>query len=300
MRHSTEGELLGFLLPPPGGTSLLQELQLWARAPEFQRLLIGCREMAQAIEIGPSGRPYLRWVEPDYLLAQLDPADAGQLLYWSELHWRDEAWWWEVYDLRGEEPIHLLQPVEPGKPVVVSQGETYPWRWSQGARKGRPFIPRVLYHAALGTEAFAPLSHAEIVEGALDVAVAYTFLQRCLFHSAYPQRWGLDVTVQGAQVISSEIGVRSEVPTAPGALLHLASTEGARQPQVGQWGPGMDPVQIQIAVERLERAIGHFDGLDVSALQQGSANPQSAEALALQQQARREAQRRYRPALQAG
>ena len=172
--------------------------------------------------------------------------------------------------------------------------EDYPYRRTQGADRGMPRLPYVLHHAQPGAGGvWDGFQEIELVEATLDIAAAYTFLQHSLFRASWPQRWGLDVTVAGTVPTSSENGTRSEVPTDPTSLLHLQAVDGAKNPQIGQWGAGIDPVQLETAVERLERALGDIDGMAAGGLIRQSSDPMSAEALIIQQQGQRTAQVRY-------
>lgn len=304
-RHAT-----GELAEVCGRDGLLAKVGLWPLMRRAQVMLIGLRELLLRQDWSYElGRPFTRMVTPDLVVASAHASVPDVAVEVRELRWRfvDGTGLWAWDHLSVADPARpFYRVVEAkldggdGEDLTVRvlggkfEGATYPYRWTQGPRAGEPFLPYVLYHAMRSGSLWDPYEGQEIVEGSLDVATAYSFLQHCIFRASWPQRWALGAYVAGAVAKDTATGPRTEVPTDPTSLLHLQAEPGATSPQVGQWTPSVEVESLARTVAMLERSVADFDGLDMSHIVHDTQNPWSAEALSITRAGRREAQERYR------
>ncbi len=304
VEHRTQAGLAGFLGALDGAPGLLERLGVWSFMVDVQQRIVGLREMLVKVEQDrATGELYLRDVRPDCVQLEARPDRPELPTVYRELRWRVLAdgrgvWAWDVYDVTDPRfPAYRVVEAglagHDGPTLAALEGSAYPYRYTQGDRAGLPFLPAVLYHARRTGRLWDPYREVEAVEATMDVAAAYTFLQHGLFRASYPIRWVHGAMLAGAAVEGDGSEARMAIPTDPTSLALLVKDPTADTVQTGQWGPGVDPVQLQMAVEKLEAALSSFDGLDVGPVLRGSSNPMSAEALTISRQTKREAQQRY-------
>lgn len=297
-----------------GRSGLLSRVGLWPTMRRLQQQLIGLREMFLRIDWSVKlRRPVVRLVTPDVVLARADDSAPNEPVEVRELRWRYNvnggAWCWDVLSIEDPaQPVYKIVEArwdgKDGPDVTVAvlgapqSGDAYPFRWTQGDRGGEPFLPYILYHAMRRECLFDPYEGVEVVDGSLDVATGYTFLQHGIFKASWPQRWAMGCYVRGTVSKDTDKGRRSEVPTDPTSLLHLEVEQGVTNPQVGQWGSSIDVESLARTIGMLEKAVSDFDGLDMSHIVHGdTANPWSAEALMITREGKRQAQERYKSEL---
>lgn len=303
-----DGDVPGLL----GEQGLLSQMGLWPLMGRLQMQLIGLREMGLRLDWSPSlARPVARLVTPDTITAEAHSDDPGTPVEVRELRWRTidgrGRWAWDILSIRDPAApfFRVIEHGEGGLDLTGSlfgqsfDGALYPYRWTEGARAGHPYLPFELYHASHPGALFEPDEGIEVVDGTLDVAAGWTYLQHVLFRAAFPQRWVLGARVAGAAPVHSAAGPRVEIPTDPSSLIHLEVEQGVTSPDVGQWGPGADPEVVARTVEKLEAAVAAFDGIDNSHVLRSSSNPWSAAALQISNEGKRAAQRRYGSLMQA-
>lgn len=303
-----DGDVPGLL----GQAGLLAQMGLWPLMGRLQMQLIGLREMGLRLDWSPSlGRPVARLVTPDTIVAAAHDDDPGTPVEVRELRWRNvngrHCWAWDILSIRNPDApsFRVVEHGDGGLDLTVAlfgaplDGDAYPYRWTEGARAGQPYLPFELYHAAHPGALFEGNEGIEVVDGTLDVAAGWTYLQHVLFRAAFPQRWVLGARVAGATAVNSAAGPRVEIPTDPSSVIHLEVEQGVTSPDVGQWGPGADPESIARTVEKLEAAVAAFDGIDSSHVLRSSSNPWSAAALQISNEGKRAAQRRYASLMQA-
>ncbi len=304
-----DGELLGML----GKGGLVEKVGFWPAMRHVQRRIVGLREMLIRIDWSPIlNRPTVRAVRPDTVLVWASvEAPLVPLEIW-ELRFRDlggrKAWCWDVFSI-ADPAGPSLRVHEVGTDMGLGAdvtstvlgatytGDAYPFRWTQGPRRGEPFLPWSAYHAIRSGTFWDPYEGIEVVEGSLDVATAYTFLNSNIFHASWPQRWAIGAYVAGTTPVDGRGGPRTRVPVSPLSLLHLEAAPGVTAPQVGQWAPGIDVEALGRTIANLERATAEFDGLDASFIVKDAANPWSAAALSITREGKRQAQRTYAPEL---
>ena len=306
----TAGELVEVL----GKGGVLERVGLWPLMRHVQRRIVGLREMFLRVDWSPLlGRASVRPVRPDVVRAfSSQEAPEVPLEVW-ELRYRDvpngkSRWCWDRLSIMDPanprfEVREVANDGELGPDITVEvlgeaySGAAYPYRWTQGEKAGQPWLPYIAYHAMRAGQMFDPYEGIEVVEGSLDVAVAYTFLNSDIFHASWPQRWALGAYIAGTVPVNGTGGPRTKVPVSPLSVVHFEAAPGVTNPQIGQFAPGIDVEALARTVSMLERATSEFDGLDASFLVKDTANPWSAAALSITREGKRQAQQTYAPEL---
>lgn len=312
-KHAERGALDSFF----GRSGIVTRTGLWPMMRRFQVDLIGYRQMLLRPDWSRElGRPVVRPVDPDWVVARAFDSAPNIPVEIDEIRWRKlpdgrELWAWDCLSIADPNKPHF-RVVEAkvdgkhGEDLTAKlfgqtfEGDAYPYRWTQGDRRGQPFLPYSMYAAMRKACLWDPYEGIEVVDGSLDVAAAYSFLQHSVFRASFPQRWGMGVTVSGTSPRQTTHGTRIEVPTDPTSMVHLEPVSNLPQgftPQVGQWGAGMDVESLARTVGMLERAVSDFDGLDTSHIVHDTANPWSASALSITREGKRVAQEQYTPEL---
>lgn len=305
--HRQLGETPEFL----GPDGLLAAAGLWPLMRRFQSGVLGMREQFLRVDWDPRRRlPAFRVVTPDVVCAESFDLDPGTPVEVRELRWRVVGgrglWTWECLSIAdldaptyrivscGQDGADLTEQVL-GRPA---SGPWYPYRYTQGPRRGEPFLPYVLYHADVHGCLFDPYAWTELADAALDVAVAWTWWGHLLFKASWPQRWGIDVYVEGTVAEDTAQGRRSEVPADATSLIHLAARAGATNPQVGQWSPSADVKTVAESIGMFEAGCSDIAGIDAAHIMRESADAWSGAALSISRDGKREAQSVYEPAFQ--
>lgn len=310
-----DGDLDGFL----GRQGAVAKIGLWPMMRAFQRSVIGTREGILRADFNRLDGLHVRRVETWAAIAEARAATPDRPHTLWELRWlpHRQAWAWEILSIADPaRPEHRLVLAEGTRAeaggaggglrgVVLGQditsvelgadlvGDRYPYRWTQGERRGEPYLPAVLYHAQATGKLWDWTAGAEAVDAALDVAVAWSFYLHSLFRAGWPQRY-----VAGAEVRSTVVKDRNgrevrQAVTDPTSLLELDVTAGA-QPLIGQWGPGAEPKTVAESISIFESAASQFDGLDVAHVVRRTSNDAaSAASLAIQRDSRIAAQATY-------
>ena len=253
------------------------------------RYMLGCNDVGVAI-VWAHDRPRVQVVPPSQLRGIQDPGDPGRpiaLARWqSRMIAGKQTDTWDTWDLRDpERPVYRVIRAAVGamgaqdgelptgeditEQVIGTpalEGDTYYWRWTQtdradGESAGEPYIPIMLYHLAPQDVLFDRASGAELLQGALEVAVMWTAFRHAMLDAGWPQRWWANVEVMGGKVKQTE-GGRSVV-TDPATVLQLIAIQPDLPIQIGQWGPGADAGDMADAIsayeQRLEAQLLHVE-----------------------------------------
>ena len=295
-------------------TELLTSAGAWTKARRHQVNVVGMREsLWRVATVGPSSAPelQLRLVTPDTVLAvpHRDRPDTPVAI--SE--WRerlvdpdddssDAVWTRDVLDVSDPgAPVYRIED-EDGADLTALylgqefSGEAYPYR----SRDGAPILPYVLTHAEDTGHLWDPYEGAELVEGALVVAVLWTFWRHCVRDASWPQRYASNARPAGGVRHDDERnpGVGS-VPTDPGSIL-LFREDGPGSAAVGQWEPGADPSKLGEAIRAFMADTAADWGLNPSDIQRVHADPRSGYAIAISRESIRTNQRRMEPQFRRG
>ena len=155
----------------------------------------------------------------------------------------------------------------------------------------------MIYHKHWPYEVFDPFEGREAVEGTLQLSTDWAYWRHCFQDAAYPARWVIGARVRTHQVVpaSGNEPARTHAIADPTVITEFITDDNATQVQVGQWQPGADPKALGEALASKEARLGQQLGVDSSDLVRTSGDPRSGYALAISQEAKRQAQVTYRP-----
>lgn len=295
------------VIPPEGGEDVavaVAEAGLWTLMPRLQRDTLGLREMLLYVDVDPGGRPVYQPVYPDLVevlaVDPWQPARPTALKVWRRDPLRPEVWTAYVYDARGEGSYQatdaqgrdvsaqVLRPA--GQEGGAYRGAEYPWRL-----EGRPVLPFVVYHAEDTGSVWDAYSGREVVEGALQLGVLYTYYNHIIRNAAWGQRYVVGAQPVGAA--SSPTGLRSEITTDPAALLVLEPMDldgQGGQVIVGQWNSPVDPEKVLGSILRYERRLVE-SAVGAAEVTRQEADIRSGYSLAVSREAQEDAQVGYAP-----
>lgn len=304
-------------------TETLRRAGLWALMQRAQRDALGMRECAVRVSV-VGGVPSFEIVPPSLLCLRPHPDAPGRPGRYAQAVYRNRpsgpAWTWDVFDVcKADAPVWqvldangadispevLLDAEGNAAPPGGFHGKAYPWRYADGA----PFIPAVLYHAAVTGYLFDPYELHELVDGSLNSAVLWTFFAHCVRDASWPQRWTLNARIPGVEITPETTSAdgstqvtRAAVTTDPSTVLELETTgeDGVAPAQIGQWGPGADPAVLQEAVALYERRVAGYAGISPADIQRVAGDPRSGYALAISKDGQRSAQARFEPVFRLG
>jgi len=281
----------------------IRDSGLWSKAQEFQAHVVGLRESFWRVDVSPSGSVSYRPVWPDLVEARSDAARADQPVEIRELRWREGfGWTWDHLNILGEgAPFYRVEKYGSDLDCTVEvlgqsyEGEAYPYRYSDGV----PFLPYCIYHArSLGDRLFHERDLLETVEASLDLAVAYSMLSHVFRDASWPQRYMLGCTPAGGDV--SPDGHRRTVVADPATVLILTPDQGfTGQPSVGQWNASASPRELEEVISSIANRVAIEAGLPPADIQRMGGTARSGYAIALSNEGKRAAARRFAPSFQA-
>jgi len=281
------------------------EAQLWPQMARNQAMTLAQRELLLRVQVSitPDGRPEIVYTPAyaDLVLLEADPVRPSrpirvrQAVQRAELGGARNVWTWDDWDLRGE-PVYRILAADAetdvsatyGLPPGGLVGEAYPARRLDGSA----LLPYVCYHAAVTGYLLDPYYRRELVEGNLNVGVLWTFFGHLVRAASWPQRY----LIGGAIASERAEGNVRRIVADPATILEVLQDPGFEgQPSAGQWGSASDPKAVAEAIGMYEARFTAYAGMDPSDLQRTSGDPRSGYALAISQEGRIRAQRRYAP-----
>jgi hypothetical protein len=280
---------------------------IWSSMSRFQAWVIGCREYFLHVSCTEDGDLQYRPVPPDLVIAKAtaDKPDTPVMIMELRLRmYRDEyVWMWDVFDIFDEaNPIYrIVRHTDHGPAEDLTEyflggdrsGKNYPYVDSAG----KPFLPYVLYHAEhLGDRVFDAYEGMEMVEGSLNLAVAWSFWFHVLRDASWPQRYVVNAAVAGMEIENANTStVHASAVMDPAALAVLVPLEEGNQTQIGQWSAGGDPEALERAIQSYATKIAQDAGLPASDVQRMSGSARSGYAISLSNDGKRSAQRKFAP-----
>lgn len=273
---------------------------LWPRMPRFQALTVGMRECAWRVSCSAAGAVQYRPVYADMMEASADPDSPDVPTEVRELRWRGSwGWCWDVLTVDEWMPEFRVVRASTGDDVSEDvlganfAGSNYPYRRSDGT----PVLPYVLYHAeSLGDRIWNWRGNWETVQACLDLGVNYTFLGHVLRDCSFPQRYTLDCGFVGGGPVDDGAGnSRTEVIADPAVIMRAESVAEGRQPLIGQFDAGADPAVLEGVISALANRIAIDAGLPPADIQRMGGTARSGYAIALSNEGKRSAARRYAP-----
>ncbi len=295
-----------------GARGLLAQTGVWARQAGFQTDVLGMQEGLIKLDL-VGGRVVHRPIYPDQVVGVEDPSRPGELLEARILSWEKIPggrgfWAWHHFSIRDpSRPFYRvteargdgqqgadLSGVLLGGALV---GPRYPWRWTQGARAGAPWLPLVLYHSQPSACLWNPHRWIEVADAVLDLGALWSFWGHSVFKASWPQRYAAGAYIPGAKVVQDGGRARRvETVSDPTSLIQFMSEENYQgQPVISQWGPGAEVDKLAQAILAYERSLADaIEGVDQANLTRDSADAWSGAALSINREGRREAQNVYR------
>lgn len=316
---------------PPGGEALVGRNGIMERAGYWPLMqgacedLVGLREMGMRLAYTSEGGLVAEPISP-HLMTAWCPPWAPQTPHALSVYDLRQApgggylWTRETWDISDSTPSYRIESVAKGEDMTAAyavrqgddgqvvpatsgdlSGESYPWRWTQAPRKGKPYIPVPIYHAMRRASVWDPWYGVEAVAGSLTLAVLHTFWVHCV-------RDGSIATV--ALINGVPVGVTVEAPDGDGppvawvaieaGAFNLFSAIGDQQPQLVQLRPQAEPLQLIQAIQSFEQRVALYAGVSASDLSRESGDPRSGYALAVSNDGKRRASRRLEPQLRVG
>lgn len=248
--------------------SRLCQLLGWA-----QRVWLAENEAGVAVTWGDD-RPIVQVITSDLLRGLQDSEAPGQpvLLGWQRMRLLDGREWircWDTWDIRNPaaptfqifDGDWLDGDVPTGADVTERALDSearaavagYPWRWTQGDRKDRPFIPVRVYHRLPTSALFDRDSGAELAQGTLTVAVLWSYWKHLVQDASWPQRWIENVEVAGAAVEEKDAG--KGITTDAATVVQFVKIDPSLPAQIGQWTASSDPEVVGRAILAFEQAL---------------------------------------------
>ena len=302
---------VGGLIGEKGATA---QSGLWASMTRFQAWTIGCREYLMRPHVSDDGVIRYRPVAPDMVEATASEDAPDIPVSVTELRLRQhplrDEWVWtrDVLDISApDNPVYQVTEARMDGEAEADwsehylggslSGGAYPYRKSDGT----PVLPYVLYHAErLGDRLWDPHEGIEVVEGTLNLTVALSFWFHVLKDASWPQRYVVNAKPVAAGLSDTDDGRRAAVVTDPAVLLALELIEENQQPMVGQWRAGCDVEMLGRAIDAYAARLAFTAGLRAGDVQRVSAGARSGYAIAMTNEGKRVAQRRFRPQFQWG
>lgn len=298
-----------------GDDGLLYQSGLWAMMQSFQMFTIGCREMFMRVDISDDNGLLFRPVTPDLIYATSSSGNPNQLRFLYELRLRhhplsnDVVWTADVFDLRNmnNPKMKILELKQDGgfgddwtKNYLETEmeGDSYPFRFANG----EPVIPYSLYHAEITGKLFNSFENSEVVYGSLTAAALYTYWLHLTRDTGFPQRYIAGLQLAGLNVRDTDSAAkRQAISTDPASILVFQQDpDNVGQPMIGQFQPGGDPSTTLDAVIQYERKVAQMAGINPGDIERLSGDPRSGYAIAISKESMREAQMRYKPAMERG
>lgn len=178
----------------------------------------------------------------------------------------------------------------------AQSGAAYPYRDSTG----EPFLPYSLYHSEIHGHLFDAYANREVVMGALNAAVLYTYFLHLCRDCSHPQRYLMGATLAGLDTFDNNIEARRQaIASDPASILVFTpdpDLQAGQQPQIGQYQAGGDVGQMLESITVYERRISTYMGINPADVQKMSGDPRSGYAIAISRSSLRESQRKYAPA----
>ena len=302
----------------------LDRAMLWPLMQGYSVNLVGLREMGMRLDWADDlDSLVFRPVLPFDLLVKGHPKRPDIPVGFAELQLltplgagedAQPEWVWEVVDLEdADNPVHrFLRATKNSQPEDVTEvfagetlsGEAYRYRWTQGDRAGRPFLPLVVHHAMRQAKAWDPFRGSEVVFGSLTVGVLQTMWVHTYRDASFPtsHAWGLEP--RAVKVIGQGEHAKLKSMEADPGSINLWDFSGSLQPgqspSLVQLGAGGDIEKLAAGLDGFRASISEFAGVSPSDIQRRSGDPRSGYAISVSQGGLRAAQRRIEPQLRAG
>lgn len=195
---------------------------------------------------------------------------------------------WEVWNIENPaSPYRRIVLMD--RSDVTAQVLAEPGIYNERDSQGRPFLPYVLYHAEWSDKTWNAYDNSELPNAALDLAVLWTMFGDGVRNAAWPQRYAINLRLDGATVTKGDDARAGYVDTSPTSLLMLKPIDPNAPASAGQYAPGCDPKVLGEAIIAYQSVVLSNLGINPSDLQ-STQQAQSGFAIQLKRGAlRREA-----------
>ena len=278
---------------------------MWQLAISLQRQVLGLREGAYRFDWTDDG--LLVRIVPAYCMwADSDPdrPDVPVVIHEYRIRQRGDDYIWTRDVLSIEDPDNPVYRVETadGKLDLTEEylggpsfsGENYPYRFSDGTA----YLPYSLYHAQRTGQLWDPYEGIELVDGSLVVAGMWTQWRSIVRDSSHPQRYGVNVEVEGG-VADPNTGLLT-VESDPTTMINFKPKHPGQGTQVGQFQPGGDPVALGNAIRDLAADIAAEFDISPADIKRTHTDARSGYAIEISRDGQRSAQRQFEPQFQRG
>ncbi len=292
--------------------ALLKVSGLWPKAGENERYTVSARtSFIRTDWVGPEVEGHLSHtvVTGDLVYIECDPDEPSVPVFAIHARLRSDptdkgaqAWFWDVFDIREDAPTYrVLKPRGDSNDIDKAEDFTehflgveataYPW-----IVDGDAVIPLVPYRADPGTDGLWNWrARCEDVEATLIEAAFWSFFGYCTRDAGHPTRALADGEfIGGLETAGVGGNARTEITADPTSMLFVRSS-GNGAAHAMEWGPGMDPERLQMAIQSYVAGAVVSAGLSPDDLQRSGA-AESGYAIALKSEAKRREQRRMEPA----
>ncbi len=292
----------------------IEKAGYWAIMSRVQLWTLGLNEMLMmpvVVDLDTdSPRVVYRVVPPHHVTAIADYEDPSKpvALRWCTRRTHPESgktgWCWDEWDIQNPEaPFYRITACgRDGKDAEdvtayftdkPTSGDAYDWR----RKDGTPVLPWVVYHKNWPSGLWDPYDWREAVEGTLEHANDWAFWRHCFQDASFPQTWSIGCKLIPDQVIPSQGDgpATAHYINDPTRVAQFMPDDSGTQPQVGRFPPGADVKMLGEALAAREARLAQQMGVDASDLVRTSGDPRSGYALAISQEAKRQAQITYRP-----
>lgn len=297
-----------------GRQGLITQAGLWALMQRVQFYTIGMNETFLRIDITDDGAGLMyRIVTADMVDAEASAGDPSRphtiketrLRYCHECN--KHEWTVDYLSIKDKQnPEYQIYTINSNgeRDADVTEkylgasmsGPAYPYRDSAGV----PFLPYSLYHSEIHGELFDSYQNREVVMGALNAAVLYSYFLHLARDCSHPQRYLMGATLAGLDTFDNNLeGRRQAIASDPASILVFSPDPDlapGQQPQIGQYAAGGDVSQMLESITVYERRLATYMGINPADVQKMSGDPRSGYAISISRSSLREAQRKYAPA----
>lgn len=251
------------------------------------RLVLGLREGLMKLVWTAQGLRY-NVVPADAVTVKHAPQDPSTIIEVREgIMLSDGTPAWEIWNIENPDaPFRRFETYDRKDITDVILGDQT-GIYNERKKDGTPFIPYVMYHAEWSDKVWNAYDNAELAEASLDLAVLWTMFSSTVRDASWPQRYMINLRLDGAKV-TKEVGTRAGyVDTAPSSILVLKPIDPNAPASAGQFAPGGDPKALGESILTYQTVVLSNIGISPADLQH-TQQAQSGYAIQL----RRSAQRR--------
>ncbi len=213
-----------------------------------------------------------------------------------------EEWTWEVWDWTDPDApeFRILSADRKIDRTTVYFPEIKPGDVPYRDTSGKGIFAYVLYHAETHGGLWDGEKGRELIEGTLRIAVGWTGAHHGFDEASWPQRYGIDVELQGGEIRGDdkEGTRRSEITVSPTSIVMFQAVNG-KTGTLSQFAPAIDVKEAGNFLSQCERDLAIWAGLAPSDLV-SNGDAQSGYSISVSRQGLRRKQAKVQPNLRMG